>query len=467
MASDGDNIVWGTAERRRQHRVGHVDRRRQHRLGHQRRRRRDLGQQRRRRRRVVPGRRNANRCRVSTSSSATWCRSVPVTSSRSSSISFRSEASNHGKDALPTGTGRSRALQRDRRASPKSDTRSPRTGAKACRCWPDRRSRLRELRASDAPSLFALLTTEEVSRFISPPPTTVEGFERFIAWTLRQRQAGTYACFAVTLDRTDTAIGIFQLRELEPGFGTAEWGFAIGSAYWGTGVFQEGAELMIKFAFETVGVHRLEARAAVKNGRGNGALRKIGAVQEGCSASRSSRTVSISIRRSGRSSTRTGSDGADLGAFGRRSTRAIRLLVMARIGIRCAAMARCFLAARLSPSSPPRRDRRRRSDPRRHHQPRRPRHVRLREDRRHDPLRRRPEGSAQPIVVDLDKAPVNAAGRVEFSSDLYILRPKAPRGNGAALVDILNRGNKVVAHRIQPRRRRPTRRPTPISAIAS
>ena len=38
---------------------------------------------------------------------------------------------------------------------------------------------------------------------------------------------------------------------------------------------------MIKFAFETVGVHRLEARAAVRNGRGNGALRKIGAVQEG------------------------------------------------------------------------------------------------------------------------------------------------------------------------------------------
>src|SRR6185503_21100944 len=48
------------------------------------------------------------------------------------------------------------------------------------------------------------------------------------------------------------------------------------------------------------------------------------------------------------------------------------------------------------------------------------------------------------LVVDLEKAPVNAAGRVEFSSDLYILRPKPPRGNGAALVDILNRGNKVV-----------------------
>ena len=140
---------------------------------------------------------------------------------------------------------------------------------------------LRELRASDAASLFAMLTTEEVARFISPPPTTVEGFERFIAWTLRQRSAGTYACFAVTLQGFDTAIGIFQLRESEPGFGTAEWGFAVGSAFWGTGVFQQGAELMLEFAFNTVGVHRLEARAAVLNGRGNGALLKMGAVQEG------------------------------------------------------------------------------------------------------------------------------------------------------------------------------------------
>ncbi len=45
---------------------------------------------------------------------------------------------------------------------------------------------LRELRTSDAASLLAMLNTEEVSRFISPPPTTVEGFERYIAWTLRQ-----------------------------------------------------------------------------------------------------------------------------------------------------------------------------------------------------------------------------------------------------------------------------------------
>src|SRR5215207_9657810 len=139
---------------------------------------------------------------------------------------------------------------------------------------------LRELRASDARSLHALLTTEEVSRFISPPPTTVDGFECFIAWALRQRAAGSYACYAVTLRGFDTAIGLFQVREMERGFGTAEWGFALGSAFWGTGLFYESAELVLEFVFETLGVHRLEARAAVLNKRGAGALRKIGAVQE-------------------------------------------------------------------------------------------------------------------------------------------------------------------------------------------
>ena len=140
---------------------------------------------------------------------------------------------------------------------------------------------LRELQLSDAPALLAMLTTEEVARFISPPPTTVEGFERFIMWAYAERQAGRYACFAVVPAGMDSAIGLFQVRQLEPGFATAEWGFAIGSPFWGTGLFQESAELVLAFSFDTLGVHRLEARAAIRNGRGNGALRKIGATCEG------------------------------------------------------------------------------------------------------------------------------------------------------------------------------------------
>ena len=139
---------------------------------------------------------------------------------------------------------------------------------------------LRALRTADARSLHALLTTEEVARFISPPPTTVEGFERFIAWAHAEQAAGRYACFAVVPAGTDTAVGIFQVRQLDAAFDTAEWGFVLGSPYWGTGLFTDGARLVVDFAFETIGVHRLEARAAVANGRGNGALAKVGAVRE-------------------------------------------------------------------------------------------------------------------------------------------------------------------------------------------
>jgi len=140
---------------------------------------------------------------------------------------------------------------------------------------------LRELQPSDARALWAFVNSTEVTKYLSPPPPTVDGFERFITWTHRQRAVGVQAAFAVDVEGFDTPVGLFQLRQLEPGFGTAEWGFAIGSAFWGTGVFRTGAELMMHLAFDVIGVHRLEARACANNVRGNAALKKIGAVQEG------------------------------------------------------------------------------------------------------------------------------------------------------------------------------------------
>lgn len=47
------------------------------------------------------------------------------------------------------------------------------------------------------------------------------------------------------------------------------------------------------------------------------------------------------------------------------------------------------------------------------------------------------------VVADLDKAPRNALGRVEFSSDFELIRPKAA-GNGVLLVDVVNRGRRTV-----------------------
>lgn len=139
---------------------------------------------------------------------------------------------------------------------------------------------LREVEAGDVDSLFELVTDPQVSRYISPPPPSVSAFAGFIEWAHRQRQAGTCVCFAVVPKALTQAIGLFQVRALEPQFKVAEWGFAMGFAFWSTGFFQEAAALVAAFAFDTLGVHRLEARAVVGNARGNRVLEKLGAHSE-------------------------------------------------------------------------------------------------------------------------------------------------------------------------------------------
>jgi hypothetical protein len=50
---------------------------------------------------------------------------------------------------------------------------------------------------------------------------------------------------------------------------------------------------------------------------------------------------------------------------------------------------------------------------------------------------------ANRIVTDLSKAPRNAAGKVEFSADFFLIKPKRiEKGNGAVLFEVSNRGGK-------------------------
>ena len=151
---------------------------------------------------------------------------------------------------------------------------------------------VREVTASDAPTLFELLADPAVAEHLSSPPPSVEAFVGFIAWAQRERAAGRSVCFGIVPHGLHAAVGIIQVRALEPSFFTAEWGFAIGAAFWATGVFIEAANLVAEFAFHTVKVHRLEARAVAPNGRGHGALQKLGARAEG--------TLTRSFRKAGR-----------------------------------------------------------------------------------------------------------------------------------------------------------------------
>jgi hypothetical protein len=67
----------------------------------------------------------------------------------------------------------------------------------------------------------------------------------------------------------------------------------------------------------------------------------------------------------------------------------------------------------------------------------------LRKDRRHRFFELDPADPHNQAIADIDLAPRNARGRVEFSADLFILAPQDPaRASGSVLFEMSNRGGK-------------------------
>ena len=54
-----------------------------------------------------------------------------------------------------------------------------------------------------------------------------------------------------------------------------------------------------------------------------------------------------------------------------------------------------------------------------------------------------PKNTANQIIADVDKAPKNASGKVEFSADFLLIKPTdVTRANGTVLLEVPNRGNR-------------------------
>jgi hypothetical protein len=112
---------------------------------------------------------------------------------------------------------------------------------------------LREPVAQDLGPLVDLLSIADASRFGLEEPVSEVAARAFIEKAQADRAAGVAATWEITLAPSAR----------------------------GSGAFVEAARVIGSFAFGVLGAYRLEARALLNNGRANGALRKIGAVQEG------------------------------------------------------------------------------------------------------------------------------------------------------------------------------------------
>lgn len=140
---------------------------------------------------------------------------------------------------------------------------------------------LREPVAADLGPLFDLLSLSDASRFGIDEPLTELAVHEFIDRVCRHRADGSAFAFAITAGTSRNPIGLVHVKQLDFAFEAAEWDATLAPSARGTGAFLEAARLVGSFTFGTVGANRLEARVTVQNGRANGALRKLGAVQEG------------------------------------------------------------------------------------------------------------------------------------------------------------------------------------------
>lgn len=140
---------------------------------------------------------------------------------------------------------------------------------------------LREVGPADLGPLVDLLAIGDATRFGADEADAELAAQQLIERAARDRSSGLSFTYAVTLGATLTFVGLIHVRQLDPAFEAAECDCTIVPSSRGSGVFLEAARLVGSFLFGRVGAHRLEARVLLQNGRSNGAMKKLGAVQEG------------------------------------------------------------------------------------------------------------------------------------------------------------------------------------------
>lgn len=129
---------------------------------------------------------------------------------------------------------------------------------------------VRPQRPDDAPMLVAAAADPDYQRWL---PASVAAAQRPTAGSVRARLArvddhwlaGSQAACTVLAVATGEPVGTVSLRMTEPELGTAQLGWSTAPAHRGRGYAPRGARLLARWAFDVVGISRIEAPAGVDN----------------------------------------------------------------------------------------------------------------------------------------------------------------------------------------------------------
>lgn len=115
--------------------------------------------------------------------------------------------------------------------------------------------------------------------WISPPLTGLS-FHNYLQRTAREDHLGLLVC---ELD-SKRIVGVINVNNIVRGsFLSASLGYYVGAPFAGRGYMREGLELVKRYAFLELGLHRLEANIQPDNHRSISLVQQCGFVREGMS----------------------------------------------------------------------------------------------------------------------------------------------------------------------------------------
>jgi RimJ/RimL family protein N-acetyltransferase len=134
----------------------------------------------------------------------------------------------------------------------------------------------------DAPDVQRLAGAEELAKTtLSIPHPYEDGMaEDWIAVQAERYEAQKEVHFAITLKDGGTLIGDIRLVRITPGH-HAELGFWVGLPYWGHGYCTEAGRVVLRYAFETLGLRRVHGAHLSNNPASGRVLEKLGMKLEG------------------------------------------------------------------------------------------------------------------------------------------------------------------------------------------
>jgi RimJ/RimL family protein N-acetyltransferase len=152
--------------------------------------------------------------------------------------------------------------------------------------YPDlenKRVHLRPLEESDFTLLRPLaLAQPELFQFMSTFIKSDDDLKRFIAQALSDREDGKSIPFIIIDKRTNAPAGSTRFGNLEEHHKRVEIGWTwLGAEFHNTGLNKAMKYVMLQYAFETMGLNRVEIKTNEHNQRSRRAIESIGGQYEG------------------------------------------------------------------------------------------------------------------------------------------------------------------------------------------